>query len=139
MADGEEQIDIAADLINNGGKLLSSEEIIISEITVGDDSSQLHKILESCNLLEYFDKFIAEEISDENIVKLNPESPRFWKIASTIFEKMGTQMKFQEGLANFQKEQSKIVKPETSQTRMDENFDETPPDYKPFNIHEVSY
>lgn len=101
----------------------------LETISIPENTSQLYKLLLSCNLIGSFQKFVDEDFDDQVIAVMDP---RNHSLISKILPKIGSQIKFQNALSNFQ-ESSR------NQTfEREEAKNETNEIYKAFNEHQVS-
>lgn len=71
------------------------EDIELEEIWVQEGTTQLYKLLASCDLTSYFKKFIDEDFNDNVIMVMDP---RNLYLISTILPKIGSQIKFGDAL-----------------------------------------
>lgn len=121
----------------------NSVDLQVENASVPDNAVKLFDLLVSINLTQHFGKFLEQDFDDDVIDFLDPHSPSFLNTISKVLPKVGTQLKFQNGLKKYKKTtgvelQTEGVGAGNGNPCGDEKIQETELQYNSFNKHEVS-
>lgn len=108
----------------------------LPQIEITEGTVNLYRLLVSCNMIMYFDKFVSEGFQDDSIEQLDPDKRSFWDIIPKIITKVGDQIRFEAAL----KECKEKMKAQENVVEAQENVEEEDEQdliYTPFNDHEV--
>lgn len=103
-------------------------------VEIPENTAELYKILAKCNLVEFFPKFMEEELNDDSLPILNSDKECFWKIIPKIVQKAGAQLRVYNEITQFNKNSEGVGQ----NMQKDEYYDQTQKYYNAFNETIVS-